>query len=165
MVNNPSLGTSAEPRMLVAAAPSSTSPVVPAPKAEAPQPLRVPGDVLLFAGALGLVVSGVLRFHSGPTLGDGALPACALVLVLFGFALRFPTLLQDGTASDAGGNMSTMRIAVLMIVSVFALMTVKVGWGATALGDLRIDSSWAWVLAAALGGKAAQSFAENAPPK
>ena len=128
-----------------------------------PSPLRTPGALLLALGAIGLGVTGLNALFHGP-INDGALPACALLLILFGFALLFPTLLQDGTSAASGAaNVSTMRLAVLMIVSVFTLVVVKAGWGST-LADLKIDSSWAWVLAAAFGGKAAQSFAEN-PPK
>ena len=50
--------------------------------------------------------------------------------------------------------------AFILAVSVFVLVTIKVGWGTPNLVELKIDTSWAWILAAALGGKAAQSFAE-----
>jgi hypothetical protein len=124
------------------------------------------GSLLLFLGAGGLVASGLSRLFDGRRPTDGALPACALVLTLLGFAARFPAVLQDGTTNATGeGNVSAMRVAVLMIVSVFSLVTVKAGWSAETLTDLKIDPSWGWVLAAALGGKAAQSFAENAAPK
>jgi hypothetical protein len=53
-----------------------------------------------------------------------------------------------------------MRVAVLLVVSVFALLTLKAGWDAPGLDALKIDPTWAWILAAALGGKAFQSFAE-----
>ena len=134
------------------------------PASTASPSLRGPGTLLVLLGACGLAIAAALPlFHSA--INDGALAACALILILFGSAFVFPTLLQDGTVSEAGApNVSTMRIAVLMIVSVFALVVVKAGWATPTLADLKIDSSWAWVLAAAFGGKAAQSFAE-APPK
>jgi hypothetical protein len=56
-------------------------------------------------------------------------------------------------------------VGLLHTTHVFSIVTVKVGWATAALADLKIDSSWAWVLAAALGGKAAQSLAENSTPK
>lgn len=87
--------------------------------------------------------------------------AAALFLVIVGLVIRFPALLTDGTMTDAGvPAVSTMRISVLLIVSVFAILTVKAGWAAPTLEGLKIDPSWAWVLGAALGGKAVQSFAE-----
>lgn len=85
--------------------------------------------------------------------------AAALFLVIVGLVIRFPALLTDGTVTDAGvPAVSTMRISVLLIVSVFAIL--KAGWAAPTLEGLKIDPSWAWVLGAALGGKAVQSFAE-----
>jgi hypothetical protein len=130
------------------------------------RPFGMAGSLLLFLGAGGLVASGMSRLFDGWRPTDGALPACALLLTLLGFAARFPAVLQDGTTNATGeGNVSAMRVAVLMIVSVFTLVTVKAGWSVETLTDLKIDPSWAWVLAAALGGKAAQSFAENAAPK
>jgi hypothetical protein len=124
------------------------------------------GSLLLFLGAGGLIASGLPRLFNDGRPTDGSLPACALLLTLLGFAARFPGVLQDGTTNAAGeGNVSAMRVAVLMIVCVFSLVTVKAGWSTATLADLKIDPSWAWVLAAALGGKAAQSFAENAGPK
>jgi hypothetical protein len=57
-----------------------------------------------------------------------------------------------------------MRVAVLMIVGLFVVLTAKAGWGAPDLAHLDLQKQWAWVLAAALGGKAAQSLAENLTP-
>ena len=122
------------------------------------------GEGMLSLGAAGLVATPVCAL-SGRVV-DGSVPACALVLSMFGFALRFPTLLQDGsTTPDGVPNVSTMRVAVLMIVSAFTLVVAKLGWASPSLAELKIDSSWAWVLAAALGGKATQSFAETGAPK
>jgi hypothetical protein len=56
-----------------------------------------------------------------------------------------------------------MRVAVLKVISLFVVLTIKAGWAAKSLADLQLQQTWVWVLAAALGGKAFQSFAENGP--
>lgn len=87
----------------------------------------------------------------------GDIPAVSLVLLLVGFAACFPSLLTDGT----GEGFSTMRVAVLAIVSVFCLVSVKAGWSVQAPGDLTVTDSWWHILTVALGGKVAQAFAEK----
>jgi hypothetical protein len=88
----------------------------------------------------------------------GAIPAVGLLLLMFGLICAFPTVMTDG-----GSQVSAMRVVVLLVVSTFTLLTVKNSWtNATAV----IDPSWKFILAAALGGKAAQSFSEymSGPP-
>jgi len=117
------------------------------------------GTAAIALGGFGLVCCPLLPLLHHEV--DGTLPAISLVVALLGFALRFPTLLQDGsTDSNNQGNVSTMRLSVLGLIVTFLLVTVKAGWDTPKLADLRIDPSWAWILAATLGGKAAQSFAE-----
>jgi len=111
------------------------------------------GALLIAAGLAGLVYTA---FRS---LQDGGTPAISLFLVIIGLIFYFPTLLEGDL-----GTTSTMRVAVLMLVSLFIILTVKVGWHETSLASLKLDPNWVWVLAAALGGKAAQSFSENASP-
>ena len=113
------------------------------------------GALLVLAGLVGLVLTIFDIVPSEP----GAAAAVSMFLVMLGLVFTFPSMLTDDT-----GLTSTMRVAVFMIVSLFVVLTIKAGWGATSLEELVLPSSWSWVLAAALGGKAAQSFAENATP-
>ena len=122
------------------------------------------GGMLAAGAVIALVTATVLGRGA-----SGAIVAACVFAVIVGLVLCYPTLLQDGTVTDAGAPaVSTMRAAVLLVVSVFALLTLKAGWSASAIAALKLDPSWAWVLAAALGGKAFQSFAEatgKTPPK
>ena len=127
----------------------------PPPPESDPTSMRL-GELLVGAGAVEILIFACLRRG-----GQGGAIAAGLFLVIVGLVIRFPTLLSDGGTTDSGApSMSTMRVAVLLVVSVFAILTVKAGWAATGLDSLRIDPSWAWVLGAVLGGKAVQSFAE-----
>jgi hypothetical protein len=72
---------------------------------------------------------------------------------MMGIVLLFPDMLKDGDKS-----LSTMRVAVFMIVSVFSILCIKSFWDA---GIQKLDGSWAAVIIAALGGKAIQSLGEN----
>jgi hypothetical protein len=115
------------------------------------------GLLLVALGAVGLVGAGVMAL---PRWGAdaGGLAAGGMFLVILGLVFFYPTMLEDDTHST-----STMRVAVLMVVSLFVVLTVKAGWSARGLDDLRLHQEWVWVLASALGGKAFQSFAENTP--
>jgi hypothetical protein len=112
------------------------------------------GIILIAVGVFGLVLAAGLRFIQG-FLVPGDLPAVAMFLLLVGLVFYFPDLLQDGS-----GGGSSMRVAVLMVVSVFVILTLKAGWTVTNLEELKIDPSWAWVLGVAFGAKMGQSFAE-----
>lgn len=115
------------------------------------------GVVGVLAGLGGLAAVGVAAAF-GAQVG-GAVPGCCLVMIMVGLALARPELLQDDTA-----QMSTMRVAVLGLVTLFMLVTTKAAWTAGDLAHLTLDRSWAWLLAAALGGKVLQSFSESWPP-
>ncbi len=111
------------------------------------------GALLIFVGLVGFVLAALDIAPADP----GAAAAVSMFLVIMGLVFYFPSLLSDDT-----GQTSTMRVTVLMIVLLYVVVTLKVGWGAASLDELTLSESWIWVLAAALGGKAAQSFAENA---
>lgn len=116
------------------------------------------GLFLIGLGALALA-GAVLSPLLGGSTETGGVAAVGMFLVILGLVFYFPSLLNDDT-----GATSTMRVAVLMVVSLFVVLTLKAGWGADTLEKLKLQDSWVWVLAAALGGKAFQSFAENATP-
>jgi hypothetical protein len=113
------------------------------------------GPFLVALGTLALAWAGVESLIQ-PAFNAGGIAATGLFIVILGLVLLFPTLLSDDT-----GQTSTMRVCVLMVVSLFVVLTVKAGWGAPDLEHLKLQDSWVWVLAAAFGGKAFQSFAEN----
>jgi hypothetical protein len=123
--------------------------------------LRSLGIPLALLGALGFAATAawpILAASSGAhASAPGDIPAASLVLLLLGFAACFPSLLTDGS----GEGYSTMRVAVLAIVCVFCLVTVKAGWSAQGAGELTVTDSWWHVLTVALGGKVAQAFAEK----
>lgn len=117
---------------------------------------RAAGIVILGLSVIALMCTALMPWagHQVP----GELPACAMVLLLVGLTLVRPSLVLS---KDDSQQVSAMRIAVLMIVGVFTLLTVKTGWNCATLGELKLDQSWAWIVIAALGGKAAQSFSES----
>jgi hypothetical protein len=84
-----------------------------------------------------------------------------------GLAMRFPTMLQDGTLTDDHRPAySSMRVVMLLVTGTFILLTVKVGWTAQGLEQLKVDQSWALMLGVVLGGKVFQGMAEaNAQKK
>jgi len=115
------------------------------------------GNLLISGGALSMLAVEILAlpYHGGAI-------ATAFFVIIIGLILRFPTLIQDGTTnSNDTNNASMMRIATLLIVSLFAILAIKTGWETPRLVDLKIDPTWIGVLGVALGGKVAQSFAEN----
>jgi hypothetical protein len=112
------------------------------------------GAGLVALGVVGLSAAALARVFWG-CLVPGDLPAVSMFLLLIGLVFWFPDLVKDG-----GGGNSSMRVAVLMIVSLFLILTLKAGWEATKLDELKIDPSWAWVLGVAFGAKMGQSFAE-----
>ena len=119
------------------------------------------GIFLLIAGVTTMVITGVLALP-----WSGGAMAAAFFAVIIGLILRFPTLIQDGTNDQKSeNNASTMRIAVILIISVFSILLIKTGWSAQTIADLKIDSTWIGILGVVLGGKVFQSFAENQGPK
>jgi len=48
-----------------------------------------------------------------------------------------------------------------MIVSVFVFLCVKQFWQLDNVSDFKLDSTWGYVITAALGSKAVQSIGEN----
>lgn len=111
----------------------------------------------LFLGLGGMAAVGVAAAIGHET--SGAVPGSCLVLLMVGLALAKPELIQDDAQQT-----STMRVVVLGIVTLFMLVTTKAAWSASDLQHLILDRSWAWVLGAALGGKALQSFSESRWP-
>jgi hypothetical protein len=121
------------------------------------------GNSLIGIGTMGFLFGAVTNRSN-----SGGVAAAAVFVTLIGLCIRTPTLLQDGTLTeDSRPNYSSMRVVVLLLVTTFAVLTIKVGWSATSLDSLKLDDSWNWVLLLALGGKVGQSVAEgvSAPKK
>lgn len=124
------------------------------------------GFALIVLGALGLLVAAILALTLGcqPAPGQGpgmlrspgALPAVSLFLVLLGMTLYFPELL-----SDENKGLSTMRVVIFMIISVFIIIAMKIGWEATGFSDWDITPTWVTLIGLAFGGKMIQSLSEQ----
>lgn len=127
-----------------------------APESASEAALRIIGTVMMALGVLAMLVGAVAnREWSGATV------AAAVFTVVMGLAMRFPTLLQDGTVTDEHRPAySSMRVVMLLVAGTFIMLTVKVGWTTQDLAQLKIDQSWALVLGVVLGGKVAQGMAE-----
>lgn len=87
-------------------------------------------------------------------------------IIMLGVSFAFPELLQDQT-----GGLSTMRIAAFMVVNLFCLLAIKIGWSKNSFAEIGINQYWVGILAFAFGAKATQSFFESkmampaAPPQ
>lgn len=112
------------------------------------------GLVMIITGLLGLLVSALCGEKYLPD--NGGVPAASMLFVLLGIAFFFPDLLK---APD--NSFSTMRVIVFIVVAVFVVLCVKIGWGTRSFDALRIDSSWVYILGLAFGSKVFQSFGEK----
>ena len=118
--------------------------------------LRVVGTLMIGAGSLAMLAAAIANRPS-----SGAIVAAAIFTVILGLAIRFPTVLQDGTVTeDNRPAYSSTRVVVLLVVGAFVMLTVKVGWSTASLDLLKVDQSWALILGVVLGGKVVQGIAE-----
>lgn len=81
------------------------------------------------------------------------LAAAAFLFLMIGISFVFPTLLKG-----INNEMSAMRVLVYMIIAVFITLVIKNGWNHDDLGE--VDTNWMYIVLAALGGKAVQSYTE-----
>lgn len=116
---------------------------------------RVIGIVLIAMGIIGLSTAAAISTMSH-TIDNGSVAAISFFFVMMGLAMYFPSMLQGG-----GQNLSTMRVVVFMIISIFTIIAIKTGWNAESLADFKIDQSWVYVLGLTFGGKVVQSFSEK----
>ena len=115
------------------------------------------GGILILLGIAGLVITAILSLFVVPIVTmDGSMPAISMFVLMLSMIFYFPDLLED-----QNGGISTMRVVVLMTVSVFVITTVKLGWSVSSLLEFRIDKSWIYILGLAFGAKAVQRFAEE----
>jgi hypothetical protein len=127
-----------------------------APESASESALRVVGTLMMALGVLAMLVGAVAnRDWSGATV------AAAVFTIVMGLAMRFPTMLQDGTMTEDGRPAySSMRVVMLLVAGTFIMLTVKAGWNTQGLEQLKVDQSWALVLGVVLGGKVLQGMAE-----
>jgi predicted MFS family arabinose efflux permease len=114
------------------------------------------GVLLVGLGALGFGACELSTFLKGNEPIPGEVPAISLFMFIMGLAFFFPSMLRDGSSSDSG--VSTMRVVVLLLISVFALLCIRNGWGND---KFTLDVYWVWIVAIAVGGKAGQSAVER----
>jgi predicted MFS family arabinose efflux permease len=114
------------------------------------------GVTLIAVATLGLVSSEIVHQIAPTAPSDGQTPAISVFLMIMGIAFFFPSLLRDGGGTDSG--VSTMRAIVLLLISVFALITLRNGWASAAFS---LDQYWVWIVALAVGGKAGQTAVEQ----
>lgn len=119
---------------------------------------QIIGGILLVISIIILIFLGIHIFWEQDEKKDySALASVGFFLMLLGMAFYFPDMLKDETK----GSISTMRVIIFMIVSVFVLLAVKAGWSAKSIKDLELDATWGYILLAALGSKAVQSLGES----
>ncbi|RYY62546.1 MAG: hypothetical protein EOO05_02400 [Chitinophagaceae bacterium] len=118
---------------------------------------QIIGAVMTFAGVLILVFTVVYGFFvDRPPAQESTVVAIGFFLIMLGLAFLFPEMLEG-----PGQSVSSMRVTVYMVVSVFVFLAVKIGWATGSFAEFQLDSTWAYILAIALGSKAVQSLGEN----
>jgi hypothetical protein len=115
---------------------------------------KIAGGILLGTGIFFIVASALDMIHGK----NGSVPATGFLLIMFGFIFLFPELLR--ARKDETG-MSAIRFLAFMIVSCFVFVTVMFSWDKKTFTDLGLNSTWAYIIAIALGAKTMQTFAEK----
>lgn len=110
---------------------------------------QIIGAIMFIAGAAVFMIAAFMNVQSG------SVPAAAFLIIIIAIGCYFPELFQDGSSAP-----STLRICVLMVVAVFTLIMVKVGWEIHDLSQFDVKDSWIYILGLAFGAKVTQSFAE-----
>jgi len=111
---------------------------------------------MLIAGILMLFFVAIYSFAQGKN-DASTIQSVGFLFIMIGIALRFPEMLM----SEPKGGLSTMRVAIFMVVSVFIFLCTKIGWYCKSFAEFKMDSTWGYIIGAALGSKAVQSLGEN----
>lgn len=112
--------------------------------------------LILVAGVICFVFAVYFNYQIQANTDGSGCAALGFLLILLALICFRPDLLRGPNNYD----FSTMRLAVLMIVLLFGMLTLKSGWNAKSLAELKLDESWIYLIGFAFGGKALQSFAE-----
>ena len=113
------------------------------------------GFLLILLGVAGFITTAVISCINIDMVTNGTMPALSFLIFIIGLVFVFPSLLQESK-----GDVSTMRVIVLITVLVFAIVYIKLGWIAGNFEEFTIDRSWVYILGLAFGSKAFQRFAE-----
>jgi predicted MFS family arabinose efflux permease len=114
------------------------------------------GIVLILVGVIGFIFTAAYSIIDMEKITNGTIPAVSFLVLVIGIAFYFPSLLEESK-----GEISTMRVIVLIVVLVFATVYIKLGWVAGSFEEFFIDTSWIYILGLAFGAKAFQKFAES----
>ena len=114
------------------------------------------GAFLILLSVAGFTTTAILSITDLERITNGTFPAVSFLILITGLVFYFPSLIEERK-----GEVSTMRIVVLITVLVFGVVYIKLGWVAGSFESLVIDTSWIYILGLAFGGKAFQRFAEN----
>lgn len=114
------------------------------------------GAIILFSGILVMSIPLLIDAFTKVSIDRSAIAAIGFLKIMLGLALFYPEMLEGPRQA-----ISSMRVTVYMIISVFVFLTVKIGWTVGSFADFKLDETWAYILAIALGGKAIQSLGEN----
>ena len=114
------------------------------------------GAFLILLSVAGFTTTAILSITDLERITNGTFPAVSFLILITGLVFYFPSLIEERK-----GEVSTMRIVVLITVLVFGVVYIKLGWVAGSFESFVIDTSWIYILGLAFGGKAFQRFAEN----
>jgi uncharacterized membrane protein len=114
------------------------------------------GIFLIVLAIAGFTTTAIISLTDLERIANGTFPAVSFLVLILGLVFYFPSLLEERK-----GEISTMRIVVLIVVLVFAVVYIKLGWVAGTFAEFVIDTSWIYILGLAFGSKAFQKFAEN----
>lgn len=122
--------------------------------------LHFSGDKLSYLQIIGfsVILFGLLYMFYKQIFGTmtGGDIAIIFFTIMLGFSFAFPELLRD---SNKG--LSTMRIAVFMMINVICMLLLKIGWEQHDLIAIGLDEYWMGVIAFVFGAKATQSYFES----
>jgi hypothetical protein len=112
--------------------------------------LQIIGFVVILAGLLYLFIQQLLKNLNSEVI------SIDFFTIMLGIIFAFPDLLEDGNK-----GLSTMRIVVFMVINVFCLLALKLGWNAKSFREIGVDQYWLGIVAFAFGAKATQSYFES----
>ena len=114
------------------------------------------GAFLILLAIAGFITTAIISVVDLERVANGTFPALSFLVLIIGLVFYFPSLLEE-----TKGEVSTMRVTVLIVVLVFALVYIKLGWVAGSFEEFTIDTSWIYILGIAFGAKAFQKYAEE----
>ena len=115
---------------------------------------QILGAIFILLGVTSLIFLGMSDPEDAK---KSTLAALSFFFIMLGMAFFFPGMLKNKVSNEV----SNMRIASYMIVCIFILLSVKIGWACNSFEKFTLDSTWAWILGVALGSKTIQSLGET----